>query len=143
MKGKARVINEGKQSIDILLMGCIFAVLAVGLGAFGAHGLKDILLKYDRIQTFETAVQYHMFHSIGILIVALAQFKSKSSLKLVAFLFAAGIFVFSGSLYILSVTNFTWLGMITPIGGVSFILGWIILIARLWSIKESFENEKV
>ncbi|WP_421869649.1 DUF423 domain-containing protein [Marinoscillum sp.] len=115
-----------------LIIGSILGALAVGLGAFGAHGLEDTLEANGRVDTFETAVQYHMFHTLAILMVGiLMQQKTHQLLKLVSFLFLMGILIFSGSLYVLSITNLTVLGSITPLGGVSFIGGWILLIVYL------------
>lgn len=115
-----------------LIIGSILGALAVALGAFGAHGLEATLEANGRVDTFETAVQYHMFHTLAILMVGiLMQQKTHQLLKLVSFLFLMGILIFSGSLYVLSITNLSVLGAITPLGGVSFIGGWILLIVYL------------
>jgi uncharacterized membrane protein YgdD (TMEM256/DUF423 family) len=108
----------------------IFGGLAVILGAFGAHGLESILESNGRTETFETAVKYHFYHSLAILAVGIWQrLEQKNSfLQRAGILFAIGILIFSGSLYILSLTGITWLGAITPIGGVFFIIGWVFLI---------------
>src|SRR5689334_12399789 len=88
--------------------------LAVALGAFGAHGLQDLLEKNGRLATWETAVLYHLTHSVVLLLVAaLPQFR-----RVAWWLFLAGVVVFSGSLYVLALTNLRWLGAITPLGGV-------------------------
>ena len=119
----------GKQQ---LIIGSILGALVVGIGAFGAHALNPILVANGRLDTFETAVQYHMFHTLAILIVGiLMKQKTHQLLKLVSFLFLFGILIFSGSLYVLSITNITVLGAITPLGGVSFISGWILLCVYL------------
>jgi uncharacterized membrane protein YgdD (TMEM256/DUF423 family) len=94
--------------------------LAVALGAFGAHGLKDILAKNGTAATYQTAVLYHMVHAVVLLILAYKSPVRKG--PYVAFLL--GILVFSGSLYLLAVTNIRWLGAITPFGGVGFLVGW-------------------
>ena len=116
------------------ISGCIFAGLAVVLGAFGAHALKDVLTE-DLKTTYETAVRYQFYHSVALLITALAFDKLNSRSTLFAgYAFAIGIILFSGSLYLL-----TWLksnhavgvkgiGMITPFGGLFFILGWVLLM---------------
>jgi uncharacterized membrane protein YgdD (TMEM256/DUF423 family) len=114
---------------NIFLLAGISGTLAVGLGAFGAHGLEPILIQNGRLDTFETAVSYHFYHTLGLLglgILALIKPEWKG-LSLAAWGMSLGILIFSGSLYILSLTGITWLGAITPIGGVGFILGWLAL----------------
>jgi uncharacterized membrane protein YgdD (TMEM256/DUF423 family) len=97
--------------------------LAVALGAFGAHGLKEILARHDTTAIWETAVFYHFIHTVMLFL--LAQRRPVQTGPWLSFL--AGIVVFSGSLYLLAVTNARWLGAITPIGGVSFLVGWFWL----------------
>ena len=110
-------------------LAAVLGALAVGIGAFGAHGLEPVLETYNRVDTFETAVKYHFYHTLAILLVGilLAFGQSHKLLKASVWCFLIGILIFSGSLYILSVTNITWLGAVTPIGGVAFIAGWILL----------------
>lgn len=94
--------------------------LAVALGAFGAHGLKDVLVRHDATAIWQTAVFYHLTHAVLLYILA-----SRPVARMgpsVAIL--VGIAIFSGSLYILALTGIKWLGAITPIGGVSFLVGW-------------------
>lgn len=114
---------------NILTIAGISGALAVGLGAFGAHGLEPILIQNGRLDTFETAVSYHFYHTLGLLgLGILAMIKPEwKGLSLAAWGMFLGILIFSGSLYILSLTGITWLGAITPIGGVGFILGWLAL----------------
>ena len=114
---------------NILTIAGISGALAVGLGAFGAHGLESLLIQNGRLDTFETAVSYHFYHTLGLLgLGILAMIKSEwKGLSLAAWGMFLGILIFSGSLYILSLTGITWLGAITPIGGVGFILGWLAL----------------
>lgn len=115
-----------------LITGSIFAVLAVVLGAFGAHALEGVLEANNRKETYDTAVQYHMFHALAILLVSLiTKQKPHRLLNLSNVLFTIGIVVFSGSLYVLCITNQTFLGAITPIGGLCFIAGWLVLIYNL------------
>lgn len=116
-----------------LMIGSIAMALAVGLGAFGAHGLKEMLTD-EMLEIFETGVKYHFYHAIGLLIVGLvAQLIPDSSLlQWSGWLMLAGIIIFSGSLYILSVSGIRWMGAITPIGGLCFILGWILLALASW-----------
>ena len=118
----------------VLKIASIFGVLVVIIGAFGAHGLESILIENNRVNTFETAVQYHFYHTIALLIIAvLFQNKTSNYLNWAVYLFVAGILVFSGSLYILALTNYTVLGAITPLGGFCFIAGWLCLF---YSAKE-------
>jgi uncharacterized membrane protein YgdD (TMEM256/DUF423 family) len=116
-----------------LLAGSIAMALAVALGAFGAHGLKS-KLSQEMLDIFETGVQYHFYHAIGLLIVGLlAQYLPNSSLlKWGGWLMISGIIIFSGSLYTLSTTGIRWLGAITPIGGLCFIASWIIIGLAAW-----------
>jgi uncharacterized membrane protein YgdD (TMEM256/DUF423 family) len=113
----------------LLQLGGVFSFLSVAIGAFGAHSLKARLTELGTLETFETAVRYQMFHSIAIFLCAIlmGQFK-ELDLSTAAYSFAAGILIFSGSLYILSLTGIKWLGAITPLGGVAFLLGWGLFI---------------
>ncbi len=108
--------------------GSGFSLLSVVFGAFGAHALEE-KLSPKMLDTFEVAVRYQMYHGLGLIIVAWALSQWQNSLTTAAgWCFIAGILIFSGSLYILSLTNTFWLGAITPIGGLAFIAGWGCLI---------------
>lgn len=110
-------------------VGAALMALAVGMGAFGAHGLKDRLDAYS-MTVYEKAVFYHFVHALGILLVALLARTSAitpAGQTRVAWLLLIGIIVFSGSLYALAVTGMRMLGAITPIGGLAFIIGWLLL----------------
>jgi uncharacterized membrane protein YgdD (TMEM256/DUF423 family) len=124
-----------------LILGSINAALAVTMGAFGAHFLKTKISE-DMLSVFQTAVQYHFYHSLGLLIVGLLTiyFKPKKHLEIAGWMMFIGIILFSGSLYILSTTNTRWLGIITPFGGIAFIMSWVyIAIAVLkWSSSHRF-----
>jgi uncharacterized membrane protein YgdD (TMEM256/DUF423 family) len=112
--------------------GCVSAVVAVALGAFGAHGLRA-RLGPDLLATFEIGVRYQMYHALGLLAVGLALSRWPSSASVVAgWLFIAGTLIFSGSLYLLALTGLRWLGAITPVGGAAFIVGWIVLAWSVW-----------
>lgn len=114
-----------------LVFGACGGFLSVAFGAFGTHALRERLDAYA-LGIFETAVQYQFFHSLALLFVALLliQFPGPSPLlKTSVVCFVVGILVFSGSLYLLSFTGIRWLGAITPMGGLSFLLGWGCLIA--------------
>ncbi|MDV6379435.1 DUF423 domain-containing protein [Sporosarcina sp. GW1-11] len=114
-----------------IIAGAINAAIAVGLGAFGAHALKERLSAHY-LAVWETAVQYQMFHAIGLLAVGIlmssALLGPSTQLSWAGYLLLIGIIVFSGSLYALSLSGIGILGAITPIGGVAFIAGWILLI---------------
>ncbi len=111
----------------IIQIAAIFGAIAVGIGAFGAHGLKSMLEASGRLETFETAVKYHFYHSLALFGLGLLAFLKPNWKKLALSFwgFSLGILIFSGSLYVLCLTGITWLGAITPLGGVAFILGWL------------------
>ncbi|MGD6802309.1 DUF423 domain-containing protein [Rossellomorea vietnamensis] len=112
-----------------IIIGAINAFLSVALGAFGAHALEGkISQKY--IDTWNTGVLYQMFHSIGILIIGVlvGNIAAGSMLNWSGWLMLVGIVLFSGSLYILSLTGIKVLGAITPLGGVAFLIAWVLLI---------------
>lgn len=98
-------------------------LLAVVLGAFGAHGLKGVLAENNTAAIWEKAVFYHLIHAVMLFVLA----ERKLLPRVPWWSFLIGILIFSGSLYVLAVTNIRWLGAITPIGGVSFIIGWVCL----------------
>jgi uncharacterized membrane protein YgdD (TMEM256/DUF423 family) len=107
--------------------GSFLALLAVAMGAFAAHALKS-RLSPDMLAIFEVAVRYHMYHALALLAVAWASSRwPESSAGMAGWFFLAGIVIFSGSLYALSLSEMRWLGAITPIGGVAFLIGWLIL----------------
>ena len=104
--------------------GAIAAGIAVALGAFGAHGLKS-RVEPALLVVFETGLRYHMYHALALVALGLAHARSAAALWNVAgWLFLAGIVVFSGSLYAMTLTGARWLGAITPLGGLAFLLGW-------------------
>ena len=116
------------ESEKVIRAAAISGALAVCIGAFGAHGLEDLLIQNGRLATFETAVKYQFYHSLALLLVGLLMQTNQSKyLTRATNLFVLGILVFSGSLYVLSITNYTLLGAITPIGGLFFIFGWLAL----------------
>jgi len=116
-------------------IGIIFSLLSVLIGAFGAHGLKEILTKLNTLETFQTAVRYQMFHSIAILLSGILFQMNMLESKLPMLLFVLGIIIFSGSLYLLSISEIKWLGAITPIGGLLLIAGWITFFISIHSPK--------
>ncbi|MEH7111027.1 DUF423 domain-containing protein [Neobacillus niacini] len=112
-----------------IIIGAINAFLAVALGAFGAHGLKDRLDPYY-LDIWKTGVQYQMFHATALLVIGILMGKVAASSYFTwsGWLMLVGIIFFSGSLYLLSLTKVGVLGAITPIGGVCFLAGWVLLI---------------
>lgn len=110
-----------------LLLGGINAALVVILGAFGAHALKA-RLSPEMMTVYHTGIQYHLFHALGLLAVGLAAawIHPSVSLRWSGWLMLAGIVLFSGSLYLLSLTGQRWLGAVTPFGGVAFIAAWVL-----------------
>ncbi|MEN2283650.1 DUF423 domain-containing protein [Algoriphagus sp. SE2] len=115
---------NGRQ---IIMIAGLSGALAVGLGAFGAHGLEEVLTANGRTETFETAVKYHFYHTLALTLIGLIMLvRTKwKSLHFSALCMIGGIVIFPGSLYILSLTGITWWGAVTPLGGVFFILGWL------------------
>lgn len=103
--------------------------LAVMFGAFGAHALKSRIAA-DMMEIFQTGVQYHVYHALGLLAVGVLalHFPDSGYLRWAGWLMLAGILLFSGSLYLLSMSGIRWLGAVTPLGGVSFIFAWILLV---------------
>ncbi len=112
-----------------LIAAGVSGLLAVALGAFGAHALRDVL-GADMRAVFDTAGHYHFVHTVAMLLAAIAPAAGirRGPLVLACLAWSFGIVVFSGSLYLLAVTGIGWLGAITPIGGIAFLLGWGALI---------------
>lgn len=117
---------------SILMTASVLLALAVALGAFGAHGLKS-QLSTEMLQTWKTGVDYHFYHALGLLLIGILAVSFPSELvKWSAILLTAGIVLFSGSLYALAISGIKWLGAITPVGGMSFITGWVLLFLAVW-----------
>lgn len=112
-----------------IILGAINAFLSVALGAFGAHALKAMVEPYY-LGIWETGVQYQMYHALGLLVIGVlaGKLKSSSLLSTSGWLMLTGIVLFSGSLYVLTLTKISILGAITPIGGVAFLTAWILII---------------
>jgi uncharacterized membrane protein YgdD (TMEM256/DUF423 family) len=119
-----------------LTIAALNGFIAVSLGAFAAHGLKASL-SADMLNTFQTGVQYHMYHALALFGVGVLtlHFPSNALLRTSGFLFLAGIVIFSGSLYALSLSGIRWLGAITPIGGVMFLAGWALLALAVFNLR--------
>ncbi len=117
------------------VLGCFFAFLAVALGAFAAHALKSRIAP-DLLAIFEVGVRYHMYHALALFVVAFAFARWPGvTFSVPGILFTAGIALFSGSLYVLSLTGLRWLGAITPVGGLCFLLGWFFLAIKVWQAR--------
>ena len=113
----------------LLLIGAVSACIGVGFGAFGAHGLKGRLAP-EMLAVFETGVRYEMYHAFAILFTALAAPRVDGRLvPRAGWCFTLGTVLFSGSLYVLALTGVTWLGAVTPFGGMLFLTGWLMLVA--------------
>jgi len=122
----------------ILISGAIVALLGVATGAFGAHGLRPLLSEH-MLNVFETGVRYHLFHALGMLAAGLSlAYAPIRYFKFAAWAFFLGIILFSGSLYALSVSGVRALGIITPFGGLCFLVGWGLLA---WGYWKSFPSE--
>jgi uncharacterized membrane protein YgdD (TMEM256/DUF423 family) len=120
-----------------ITLASLSGMLAVAFGAFGAHALKNRLDDYA-MGVFQTAVQYHFYHSLALLAVGIIALNHPQAalLRSSGWLFTLGIVVFSGSLYMLSFSGLRWLGAVTPIGGLAFIAGWACLAAASWQLLD-------
>lgn len=115
-----------------IFLGALAGLTGVGLGAFGAHGLRT-RLSPDMLAVFETGVRYHMYHALALMATATLMGRHSHTLLVAAgWFFTSGIILFSGSLYLLALTGIAALGIVTPIGGVAFLLGWGCLAAAAW-----------
>ena len=125
MMNQAQQITNTRQGLTIhpAKVGVVLALLAVAFGAFGAHALKEIITP-ERLQTFETGVRYQMYHALALLIISVLPLNHFRS----AWFLLIGTIIFSGSLYLLVLTNVGIFGAITPIGGILQIIGWVLLL---------------
>ena len=112
-----------------MVLGALFALLAVMAGAFGAHGLRGVIDERG-LEVFQTAVTYQVYHSLALILVAILPVAglSRRLLGIAAGFFVAGILLFSGSLYLLVLTDLRWVGPLTPLGGIGFMVGWILVL---------------
>jgi uncharacterized membrane protein YgdD (TMEM256/DUF423 family) len=126
------------QKQTSLLAGAIIGGLAVAIGAFGAHALKQFLVDAGREHTFQLAVRYQFYHALALLATGLIMTQSSGkALKYSSLFFVLGVIFFSGSLYGLCFTGIRMLGAITPLGGVFFVLGWALLATGVYKNKAS------
>jgi uncharacterized membrane protein YgdD (TMEM256/DUF423 family) len=131
------MINFDKK---IVVSAAILAALAIGLGAFGAHGLRAVMSP-KALTTFETGVRYQMYHSLALLVIGFAMSVPFKTRKWVCVFFISGVILFSGSIYLLASSeltgfNVSFLGPITPIGGLLLILGWLRLLYGILKVKK-------
>lgn len=124
-----------RQAATIRLASAL-VFFGVTLGAFGAHGLADVLEEHSRVDTWNTAVLYHLVHGVALLFLGVFRVPPRGAL----ICFTLGVLIFSGSLYVLSLTNATQLGMITPVGGLAFLGGWLILFLRAGDLVKREEK---
>jgi uncharacterized membrane protein YgdD (TMEM256/DUF423 family) len=123
-----------------ITISCIILAIAVGLGAFGAHALKDSLTA-GQLDVWKTAMHYQFVHGLALLVLSIVhQLRPSKWLSVAILSFIIGIIFFSGSLYLLTTLGWSWLGPVTPIGGLAFILGWIFTI---FGLKESLRNAEI
>jgi len=118
---------------NTIALGMILMASAVALGAFGAHALKSMLIASGRTETFELAIRYLMFHALALIVLG-TQVKQWSGLSKAAWLLVLGIFLFCGSLIVLSLTDQSLWGAVAPIGGSSLIAGWLV---AAWTVFRS------
>ena len=116
----------------ILMSGALMALLGVAIGAFGAHGLKPFLSE-QMLAAFETGVRYHLIHALGMLTAGLSLvYAPIRNFRWAGWAFFLGIVLFSGSLYVMSISGVRGLGIVTPLGGLCFIVGWGLLARGYW-----------
>ncbi len=124
-----------------LLLGAACALTGVGMGAFGAHGLKAVLSS-EMLTAYKTGVAYQMWHALGLILIALFSRESFGSrlLNWAGWMMFSGIILFSGSLYLLTILNVRWLGMITPFGGTAFLIAWLLICVYACKNDETGEQ---
>lgn len=123
------IVSSGSVLRLPLILGALLVLLAVMAGAFGAHALRDLVSERS-MGVFQTGVQYQMIHSLGLILIAIlgALDVSRRLLVLAAGFLVAGVVMFSGSLYLLVLTEMRWVGPVTPLGGLCFMVGWILVV---------------
>ena len=123
-----------------LFLSAVCALTGVAMGAFGAHGLKA-MLGPEMLAVYKTAVDYQMWHALGLGLIALLKHQAVASKLLLwaGWLMFAGIILFSGSLYVLAIANIRWLGMITPFGGMAFLIAWLLVM--LFAFNNGVEKD--
>ena len=130
---------HSKMDKKILSTGAVLGFIAIILGAFGAHTLKKVL-NLDQLASFETGVKYQMYHALFLLFLGSSNLVSEKAKKSIYFLVLSGVVLFSGSIYLLATKNvsnidFGIIGIVTPIGGLLMIVGWIVLFLNIMKKK--------
>lgn len=121
-------VRLSRAKVSFIIFGALFCGSAVMLGAFGAHALKSVFTA-SQLSTFEVGVRYQMYHGLALLVLpSLSTYLPNTWIQKAGICFVLGCLLFSGSLYALVATGITWFGPITPLGGLFFIIGWIMLI---------------
>ena len=121
----------------VLLTAAALGGVSVGIGAFGAHALRATLEANGRLDTFETAVKYQFYHTLALLAIGILMYHLPDKrLGYAAFAMIGGMFIFSGSLYLLCLTGTRWWGAVTPLGGVLLIVGWVLLFISVYQYYE-------
>ena len=110
-------------------IGILCCALSVIIGAFGAHSLESTIA--DKMETFKTGVQYQIFHGLGLILIGILSKLLGLDLSVSGYLMIVGIVLFSGSLYLISIYKYSFMGMIAPLGGLSFIISWVILLFKI------------
>ena len=123
----------------MVICGVVFAMLSVVFGAFGAHTLKSMVSE-EALTTFEVGVRYQMYHALGLLFIGMSHFLTRAVQKPVFIFFTLGIFLFSGSIYLLSLNavlpfDARVIGFVTPLGGTCFIIGWLYFLFKIIKLK--------
>jgi len=124
-----------KDNRVMLALSAVLLMLAVLIGAFGAHGLEKILVAKS-MKTYQTGVTYHFYHAFGLMLVTLVSHQLKLNLKIVQWTLIIGILLFSFNCYIYALSNVKTFAMIVPLGGISFIVAWFLLALKIWRGKE-------
>ncbi|GAA0789571.1 DUF423 domain-containing protein [Marinobacterium sediminicola] len=123
-----------------LVTAALLGAIAVALGAFAAHGLKTVLSE-RLLEVFQTGVEYQFWHVGALLVTGLLQRKGNSrGLQISAVAFLTGVVCFSGSLYVLALSGIHWLGVITPLGGIAFIIGWLSLAVSIYQQEKQYAD---
>tara|TARA_A100001011_G_scaffold399003_1_gene505631 strand:+ start:885 stop:1238 length:354 start_codon:yes stop_codon:yes gene_type:complete len=110
-------------------IGILCCALSVIIGAFGAHSLESAIA--DKMETFKTGVQYQIFHGLGLILIGILSKVFGLDLSMSGYLMIVGIVLFSGSLYLISIYKYSFMGMIAPLGGLSFIISWVVLLFKI------------
>lgn len=127
------------KSSQSLLWGALLGLTAVALGAFGAHALRDVLAASGRTETFELAVRYQFYHALALLMNGLfqRQITTPQTRSWSAFFFVGGVLLFSGSLYLLALTDIRAMAWLTPVGGVALLTGWVFFIRDIIRLRHN------